>query len=261
MIPLGADEIRSMVRDRYGRLVEGKTLTNNNDIPDACCVSAEIEEFQCAADMGYTQKQLDEAPPDANMGLGCGNPLNIARLQPGEKVLDLGSGAGFDCFLAARLVGSKGKVIGVDMTAEMVEKAWLNSKRGDFDNVEFRHGKIENLPIDDNSVDVIISNCVINLSPQKKKVFQEALRVLKPGGRLAIADIVAFKKLPQEIRENPEMLCNCIGGAETVNTVEKILNDLGFTQCEIGLCNYNWKNYVASATIEAVKPQSEGVAD
>ncbi|MDJ0623715.1 MAG: arsenite methyltransferase [Desulfocapsaceae bacterium] len=254
MVPLGENEIRRMVRERYGRLVEGETISSGDDVNKACCTVAETEKNQSAMKLGYSAEQLEEAPPSSNMGLGCGNPLNIANLQPGEIVLDLGSGAGFDSFLAARMVGPTGKAIGIDMTAKMVEKARKNCKRGRFTNVEFKQGYIESLPIDDSSIDVIISNCVINLSPQKKKVFQEALRVLKPGGRLAIADIVALKSLPQEIRENPEMICSCIGGAEKVKTVEQILKDLGFIHLEIGLCNYNWKNGVASATIEAVKP-------
>lgn len=254
MKALEGDDIRKIVRESYGRLVEGKAAVSTIGLDKACCAVAEKGANQYAASLGYSAEQLDEAPPESNMGLGCGNPLNIAKLQPGEIVLDLGSGAGFDSFLAARMVGPAGRAIGIDMTAEMVEKARKNSKRGKIDNVEFKHGYIENLPIDDNSIDVIISNCVINLSPQKEKVFQEALRVLKPGGRLAIADIVALTALPQEIRDNPEMICRCIGGAETVDTFKKILTDLGFIHLDIGLCNYNWKNGVASATIEAVKP-------
>ena len=250
----GAEDIRKIVQERYGNLASGNTKVCDINLFETCCVSEETGKFKSGTDAVYSKVELGNIPKGANMGLGCGNPLNIARLSQGETVLDLGSGGGFDCFLAARKVGLSGKVIGVDMTAAMVDKAKRNSTKGDFPNVEFKHGNIEDLPIEDNSVDVIISNCVVNLSPQKKKVFQEALRVLKPGGRLAIADIVALQELPREIKENPELYCSCIGGAETVNTLKKILSELGFAQLKIELCNHNWKNCVASASIEAFKP-------
>ncbi len=253
---LSAESVRKMVQRRYGSLAVANASGCGEETNSTCCVPPEVEKSSSTIDFGYTQEQLEEVPAGANMGLGCGNPLNIAKLQPGETVLDLGSGAGFDCFLASRKVGPSGRVIGVDMTAEMVEKANFNKKRGDFPNVEFRYGNIEQLPIDDSSVDVIISNCVINLSPQKEKVFQEALRVLKPGGRLTITDMVALRDLPLEIKENPELLCSCVGGAETPDTIKSILIDLGFDQLEISLCNYNTKNFVASAFIEAIKPLS-----
>ncbi len=260
MIPSEAEDISSMVRERYGSLARGKMSSCGDDTHAACCVTQDAGEFQTVTDDVYPKEEIEDVPKNANMGLGCGNPLNIARLQPGETVLDLGSGGGFDCFLAARKVGMSGKVIGVDMTIEMIDKARQNSKKGDFANVEFKLANIEDLPIEDNSVDVIISNCVINLSPQKKRVFAEALRVLKPGGRLAIADIVALQKLPKEIKDHPELYCSCVAGAETVDVLRKILIRLGYTQLKIELCNYNRKNNVASASIEAQKPLKVSVS-
>jgi C_GCAxxG_C_C family probable redox protein len=200
------------------------------------------------------------------MGLGCGNPSTIASLKPGEIVLDLGSGGGFDCLLASRAVGENGKVIGVDMTPEMLVKARDNAKRMGARNVEFRMGEIEHLPIDDMSVDVIISNCVINLSPEKGKVFREAFRVLKPGGRLAVSDVVASRDLPDEIKRDLALVTACMGGAETVDTMQRILEETGFQQIKVApieesarfirewLPESGIENYIISATIEAVKP-------
>jgi ubiquinone/menaquinone biosynthesis C-methylase UbiE len=200
------------------------------------------------------------------MGLGCGNPQAIAALQPGETVLDLGSGGGFDCFLAARQVGETGWVIGVDMTPEMIRKARANAKKGGFTNVEFRLGEIEHLPVADRSVDVIISNCVINLSPDKSAVFQEAFRVLKPGGRLAIADIVATAALPEDIRNDLALRAGCVGGAASMDEIETFLREAGFRQIRVQPKDASrelireWapgrrvEDYVISATIEAVKP-------
>jgi len=200
------------------------------------------------------------------MGLGCGNPQAIAALEPGETVLDLGSGGGFDCFLAVRQVGETGRVIGVDMTPEMIRKARANAAKSGFQNVEFRLGEIEHLPVADRSVDVILSNCVINLSPDKAAVFQEAFRVLKPGGRLAIADIVATAALPEDIRNDLALRVGCVGGAAAVDEIETFLREAGFREIRIQPKDESrelireWapgrqvEDYVISATIEAVKP-------
>jgi SAM-dependent methyltransferase len=216
--------------------------------------------------MGYSPEELAAVPEGANMGLGCGNPQAIAALQPGETVLDLGSGAGFDCFLAAGQIGSTGKVIGVDMTPDMISKSRENSRESEYDNVEFRLGEIENLPVADGVVDVIISNCVINLSPDKRSVFLEASRVLKPGGRLAVSDVVASVELPEEIRSNLALYSACVAGAASIGDLEDILAETGFIDIKIDpkdesrefirnwAPEYNLEDYIQSATIEARKP-------
>lgn len=199
------------------------------------------------------------------MGLGCGTPLAIATLKAGETVLDLGSGAGFDCFLAASQVGDLGHVIGVDMTTEMLSKARANAEKGGYWNVEFRLGEIENLPVADGTVDVIISNCVINLSPDKRRVFAEAYRVLKSGGRLAISDVVAFATLPEDIRRDMALYTGCMAGASLISEVEAMLRSIGFEQVRVTPKDESksfirdWSStsitdYVVSATIEAIKP-------
>ena len=199
------------------------------------------------------------------MGLGCGNPQAIAQMKRGEVVLDLGSGGGFDCFLAAKQVGEEGRVIGVDMTPEMLAKARENARKGNYTNVEFRLGEIEHLPVADNSVDVIISNCVINLSPAKGQVFREAYRVLKPKGRLAISDVVAINRLPDEVCKNTDALCGCVSGAAQVSEIEQMLRDAGFSEVSIEIKEesaqfiHDWfpgsgfENHVRSAVITAVK--------
>jgi len=209
---------------------------------------------------------VQSVPDGANLGLGCGNPVAIASLRPGQTVLDLGSGAGFDAFLAAKAVGAKGLVIGVDMTAEMITKARQNKAKGGYTNVEFRLGEIESLPVADSSVDVVLSNCVINLSPDKSRVYREAFRVLKPGGRLAISDIVARKPIPEDIRKEVERFTPCGAGAALVEDVKAMLRDSGFGQIRVEpkpqsrelICEFfpgrGLENYFASATIEAVKP-------
>src|SRR5262249_33149862 len=198
--------VREEVRRRYGATARGES----SGCGDECCTSTSADA------LGYSAEQSAMVPEAANLGLGCGNPLAIASLETGQVVLDLGSGAGFDCFLAARAVGSSGKVIGVDMTHDMLSKARENAQRNGFTNVEFRLGEIEALPVADNSIDVIISNCVINLSPEKRRVFAEAFRVLKPGGRLAVADIVATAPLPDEIKSDWGAYTGCIAGASDI---------------------------------------------
>jgi len=183
--------------------------------------------------IGYSEDEMKAVPEGANLGLGCGNPTALASLKEGERVLDLGSGAGFDAFLASKKVGKRGKVIGVDMTTEMLEKARSNAKKGKFTNVEFRLGEIENLPVADNSVDVIISNCVINLAPNKKRVFEEAFRVLAPEGRLMVSDIVLLKRLPESIRKNAEAYAGCISGAEIKEKYLELINEAGFKEVKI----------------------------
>ncbi|MGB6381553.1 MAG: arsenite methyltransferase, partial [Syntrophobacteria bacterium] len=216
---------------------------------------------------GYSQEELSVAPEGSNMGLGCGNPQAIAALKPGEMVLDLGSGGGFDCFLAARQVGKTGHVIGVDMTADMIAKARENARKGDYSNVEFRLGEIEHLPVADASVDVIISNCVINLSPEKLDVFREVYRILKPGGRLAISDVVATAPLPPELKNDLDLLSACVSGAATVVEITEMLQEAGFQDIQIQtrdesrelirewVPEKNVQDYIVSATIEAIKPQ------
>ncbi len=203
-------DVKKFVRAGYAEVVKkGNSCCSCNP---SCCGSTNTAEA-VSKQIGYSEEDLQAAPEGSNLGLGCGNPIALASLKEGETVLDLGSGAGFDCFLASPKVGKNGKVIGVDMTPEMIEKARGNKQKGDYDNVEFRLGEIENLPVADNSVDVIISNCVINLSPNKGRVFQEAYRVLKPAGRMMVSDIVLLDKIPDAILNSIEMYVSCIAGA------------------------------------------------
>jgi arsenite methyltransferase len=216
--------------------------------------------------LGYSEEDLASAPEGANLGLGCGNPKAIADLKPGEVVIDLGAGAGFDCFLAARAVGPDGLVIGVDMTPEMVGKARENARKAGYGNIDFRLGEIEHLPVADGTADVVISNCVINLSPDKQAVYREAFRVLKPGGRIAVSDVVATAELPAEWWEDMRLLSSCISGAETVDTVEAMLRAAGFVDIDIRAKEDSrefirtWEpetrleDYVLSASMTAVKP-------
>jgi SAM-dependent methyltransferase len=214
--------------------------------------------------MGYTEEDRESVPEGADLGLGCGNPQAIAALRTGETVLDLGSGAGFDCFLAAKRVGRTGRVIGVDMTSEMVAKARGNARAVGATNVDFRLGEIEHLPVPDTTVDAILSNCVINLSPDKAAVFREAFRVLKPGGRLAISDVVAVKPMPRGLAESVEALTGCIAGSASMEDLRALLSDAGFEAVQIqprtesrtviAHCMPGAEDYVVSATIEALKP-------
>lgn len=253
-----ATGLREQVRERYAGIARNE---------GGCCLPSS----SCCGDdysqkLGYSAAELAALPEGAELGLGCGNPTAIAALSPGEVVVDLGSGAGVDCFLAARVVGEKGRVIGVDMTAEMLSRARGNARKGGYANVEFRLGEIEHLPVADNSVDVILSNCVINLSTDKPQVFREAYRVLKPGGRLAVSDIVALQPLPEAIRGDVAHYTGCVAGASLVDEVERMLQEAGFVSIAVHVREGSRatiremagergiEDYIASANIEAVKP-------
>lgn len=221
--------IKDVIKERYGATARGK---------DTCCRPACCEGGPSTAEViskaiGYTDEDLKEVPEGANLGLGCGNPTALASINEGDTVLDLGSGAGFDCFLAARKAGETGRVIGVDMTPEMIEKARENAQKGAYHNVEFRLGEIEDLPVEDNSVDLVISNCVINLSTDKRKVFEEAFRVLKPGGSATVSDIVLLKELPRAIRESTHAYTGCVAGALMKDDYIQAIKDAGFEDVEI----------------------------
>ena len=264
-----SDEIRDAVRAYYSAIATGGSPgCCSPKGQTGCCVTEEdlVHSQTSSEKLGYTAKQLTEAPVESNLGLGCGNPQAIAELKTGETVLDLGSGAGFDSFLAARQVEPTGRVIGVDMTPTMISKARENAAKGNFANVEFRLGEIEHMPLADNTVDAIISNCVINLSPSKQQVFHEAWRVLKSGGRLAISDIVASAELPEEVRRDLALYTGCMAGASLIGDLEAMLQAAGFVDIRIQpkdasrVFIRDWapgrsiEDYVVSASIEAVKP-------
>jgi SAM-dependent methyltransferase len=254
-----ADDVREQVREHYGRAVE--LGTGCGTIPGCCGPGKET-----SLRLGYSDTDLESVPDGADLGLGCGNPQAIASIRPGETVLDLGSGAGFDCFLASKQVGVSGRVIGVDMTAAMVTRARENAHKVRAHNVEFRLGEIEHLPVENVSVDVILSNCVINLSPDKDAVFRDAFRVLKPGGRLAIADVVATAVMPEELAKKVEALTGCVSGAIHVEEVAGLLASAGFTEVRVivkaesrefirdWMPGSHAEDYIASATIEARRP-------
>jgi arsenite methyltransferase len=223
-------EIKKVVREGYGKIAKQKSSCCAT--VQSCCGAGDVAQ-EISKQIGYTEEELEAVPEGANLGLGCGNPIALASLKEGDIVLDLGSGAGFDCFLAAQKVGNKGKVIGVDMTPEMIEKARENTKKGGYKNVEFRLGEIENLPVADNYADVVISNCVINLSPDKSRVFREAFRVLKPGGRLMISDIVLLRELPDFIKNSIEAYIGCLSGAIMKNEYIKTIKEAGFQDVRI----------------------------
>ncbi len=224
------EEIKKVVREGYAQIAKGG---GSCCTPVNSCCSQPTQAEDISKKIGYTDEELSAVPEGANLGLGCGNPVALVSLKEGETVLDLGSGAGFDSFLAANKVGQSGKVIGMDMTPEMVSKARANAKAGNYKNVEFRLGEIENIPAADNSVDVIISNCVINLSPDKKRVFNEAFRVLKPGGRLMVSDIVLLKELPDFIKQSVAAYVGCISGALLKNDSLEAIRAAGFQEVTI----------------------------
>lgn len=295
------EEVRESVRERYGKIAKAGGVKTESSQPVSCCGPTQIstEPIQTAsccgpADtatetaqsasccgpsdfsvgkmsqlMGYTKEEIESVPEGANMALGCGNPVALASLKPGETVVDLGSGGGFDCFLAAKEVGENGRVIGVDMTPDMISKARRNAEKAGTSNIEFRLGEIESLPVADNTADIIMSNCVINLSPDKQSVYRDAYRVLKPGGRLAISDVLATAELPDEIRNDLSLVGACIGGAATIEATESILKEAGFEDIKITPKDSSrdlvreWDpnkskkglDYVVSAYIEAFKPK------
>jgi SAM-dependent methyltransferase len=224
------EEVKKEVRKGYAKIAKQESSCCGPSAP-TCCTPSQAEDVSKM--VGYTKKDLESLPDGANMGLGCGNPTAIASIEEGETVLDLGSGGGVDCFLAAEKVGKGGKVIGVDMTPEMIDKARENAKMGKYENVEFRLGEIEHLPVADNSVNLIISNCVINLAPDKKKVFEEAFRVLKPGGRIMVSDIVLKKELPEFIRDSIQAYVGCITGAIMKEDYLDTIKKAGFQDIEL----------------------------
>jgi len=224
------EKIKELVRQEYAGVA--KAGSGCCGPKSSCCGGINTAEA-ISEKIGYTEEEMQNVPEGANLGLGCGNPIALASLKQGETVLDLGSGAGFDCFLAANKVGPAGKVIGVDMTAEMVEKANGNARKGHYANVEFRLGEIESLPVEDNSVDVVISNCVINLVPDKSAAFKESYRVLKPGGRLMVSDVVLLKPLPKSIQNSVEAYIGCLSGAMMKDDYLKVISKAGFKDVKV----------------------------
>ena len=257
-------EVKEMVRARYGGIAAG--TASDCCGPSCCDASAAPVADSKSLQMGYSADELAAVPEGANLGLGCGNPQAIAAMKSGESIVDLGSGAGFDCLLAAKQVGPTGRVIGVDMTHEMLTKARANAAKVGADNVEFRLGEIEHLPIADNTADVILSNCVINLVPDKAQVFRESFRVLKPGGRLAISDVVNTAPLAPELADDRALICGCVVGAAPAHQIEAWLADAGFNCIRVKVKPESreliatWapgrgvENYVVSAFIEGCKP-------
>ena len=261
------DLLRNNVRVAYAEVANASNAGDCCGESASCCGVSDDTAINAliSTRLGYSSDELSQVPSGADMGLGCGNPKAIAALKPGETVIDLGSGGGFDCFLASPEVGSNGQVIGIDMTPDMIAKARKNAEKGQYKNVEFRLGEIEHLPVADAVADVIISNCVINLSPNKPQVFKEAFRVLKPGGRLAISDVVATIELPEAMRNDELLIAGCMGNASLIEELEKIIADAGFSDINIQPKDESrefikdWapgrgvEDYVVSATIEATK--------
>lgn len=262
------EEIREAVRKNYGKIAASESAGCGCSPSPCCGTPSETRAADTSLGLGYSSDDMDAVPEGSNMGLGCGNPQAIASLQSGETVLDLGSGGGFDCFLAARALGDSGQVIGVDMTPEMITTSRRNAEKAGFRNVDFRLGELENLPVADGIADVIISNCVINLSPEKQRVFSEAFRVLKSGGRLAISDVVATAEMPDSVKNDMAMHTGCVSGASFIPELESMLRQAGFENIRITpkdesksfirdwVPGSNIEDYIVSATIEAVKPQA-----
>ena len=262
------DSHRQNVRSAYAKVAQAENSGSCCGVESSCCGVSDDAAINTliSTRLGYSVEELAAVPSGADMGLGCGNPKAIAALKAGEVVVDLGAGGGFDCFLAAQEVGPQGQVIGIDMTPDMLSKARNNATKGNFSNVEFRLGEIEYLPIADATADVIISNCVINLSPDKPQVFREAFRVLKPGGRLAISDVVATMELPDEMRADEQLIAGCMGNASLIEELQQMIVEAGFEKVRIAPKDESrefirdWapgrgvEDYVVSATIEAVKP-------
>ena len=223
-------EVKNIVRENYARVANSGPGCCN---PQSCCCSQQASEDEVSLNIGYSYEDIAKVPAGSNLGLGCGNPVATASIKEGETVLDLGSGAGFDCFLAAEEVGSKGKVIGVDMTPEMIRKAKENALKSKYKNVEFKLGEIENLPVGNNSIDLVISNCVVNLSPDKYRVFTEVYRVLKPGGRLMVSDIVLLKNLPGFIKDDKKAYAGCIAGAAIKEDYLNSIKRAGFKNINV----------------------------
>ncbi len=257
------EEVREFIRKNYAEVAQG---SDGGCCSGGCsCSGAPLDINETSIKIGYTENDLSNVPPEANMGLGCGNPIAIAALKEGEVVLDLGSGGGFDCFLSRIRVGESGYVIGVDMTPDMISLARKNAAKSGYSNVEFRLGEIEHLPIADSSIDVVISNCVINLSLDKEQVYKEVFRVLKPGGRLSTSDVVATAQLPQNIKQDLALIANCIGGAENVEDIKVMLQNVGFMDIRVTpkdnsreivkswAPDKNIEDLVASYIIEAIK--------
>ncbi len=254
---------REAIRENYSSVAKG---SSSGCCGGSSCCSSSADPKEISKLLGYSEDDLDMIPSGSNMGLGCGNPIEIARIQKGETVLDLGSGGGFDCFLASRFTGSEGHVIGVDMTPDMVSLARRCADEEGYENVEFRLGEIEHLPVADSSVDVIISNCVLNLSLDKAQVFKDAYRVLRPGGRLAISDVAATCELPEEIKNDLSMISACIGGAIHYKELGKLIRKAGFDEVRLRAKKNSkdivrdWapgispEDYITSFYIQAVKP-------
>ncbi len=264
------NDIRTAVRKNYAKAAESRPSSCCS--PSSSCCETPGNDKNASLHLGYSPGDFAAVPEGADMGLGCGNPQAIAGLKTGETVLDLGSGGGFDCFLAARSVGEDGYVIGVDMTPEMIAKSRQNAEKSNFRNVEFRLGELEHLPAADETVDVIISNCVINLSPDKEQVFAEAYRVLKPGGRLAVSDIIAISEMPEAIRKDMSLYTGCVAGASSAYEIESMLNHCGFKKIKIEtkpesrtfiqdwIPGSNAEDYIVSAAITAQKPLDSSVS-
>lgn len=264
------DKVRAHVREQYAGVAEASNSGGCCGEASGCCGVSDDAAINrlISTRLGYSDDDLANVPEGADMGLGCGNPRAIASLQAGETVIDLGSGGGFDAFLAAHEVGESGRVIGIDMTPTMISKARANAAKGLYGHVEFRLGEIEFLPVADNTADIIISNCVINLSPDKAQVFRDAFRVLKPGGRLAISDVVATAEMPPEMKNDPMLHAGCMAGASMIGELERLMIEAGFVHISISPKDESrafirdWapgrgvEDYVVSAQIEAIKPEA-----